>query len=461
MGDGETTPTRIGGPAFEESAARLGLTRAQGLVVGGAGLVVGASAVAAPGPTIVSLLVLIQICFLVFAIWRLSLIVLTLSPRFGPADGDPEDWPRYTVLAALHDEAAVVGQLIRNLSALDYPADRLEILIVLEAHDAATLAAATAQARPDHLRIVVVPPGGPCTKPRALNHALQRAMGELVTIYDAEDAPDPGQLKAAARRFARDPRLACVQAPLRIRRHGASASPMMDRQFAIEYASLFEVTLPGLTRLGLPFPLGGTSNHIRMSALRAMGGWDPYNVTEDADLGFRLWRHDWTLAVIDSPTWETPPDGLDAWLPQRTRWLKGYMQTWGVHTRRPREMGWRGFLAMTMTVGLSLVSAMAMAPSMAWLAATVALAIAAGLPPDTPFVAMATMALGLTSAWASAALGARRAGVPYGAADMAYAPIYWSLLTLAFFHALWRLIAEPHVWNKTPHTAEAPRLDVA
>ncbi|RZJ93621.1 MAG: glycosyltransferase, partial [Brevundimonas sp.] len=302
------------------------------------------------------------------------------------------------------------------------------------------------------------------TKPRALNYALRFATGDLVTIYDAEDAPDPGQLRAAARAFQADPRLACVQAPLRIRRRGPTRSPLMDRQFAVEYASLFEVTLPGLTRLGLPFPLGGTSNHIRMEALAAMGGWDPYNVTEDADLGFRLWRHDWTLGVIRPPTWEAPPGGLVTWLPQRTRWLKGYMQTWGVHTRRPREMGWRGFLAMTMTVGLSLLAALAIGPSLAWLGASVSLSVAAGVSPATPLMALATLTLGMLSAWGSAVFGARRAGIPYDLRDMAFAPFYWSMLSLGFFHALWRLIAQPHVWDKTPHLPEteaAPRLDAA
>lgn len=451
------------GPAFEESAAHLGPTPMQAAIAAGLIGALGLALLLTPASTGVVLLFLVQIVFLCVSAWRLTLVVAsTVRPR--PPRNDPSEWPRYTVMAALHDEAAVVGQLITNLSALDYPADRLEIFIVLEAHDTATRDAAMSVVRPEWMRIIVVPPGGPCTKPRALNHALRFATGDLVTIYDAEDAPDPAQLKAAARAFLKDGRLACVQAPLRIRRPGASRSPMMDRQFAVEYASLFEVTLPGMTRLGLPFPLGGTSNHIRMDALRAMGGWDPYNVTEDADLGFRLWRHDWSLGVIEPPTWEAPPGGLATWLPQRTRWLKGYMQTWGVHTRSPREMGWRGFVAMMMTVGLSLIAALAIGPSLAWLGASLSLSLAARISPATPLMTLATLVLGLASAWVAAVVGARRASVPYGLRDMAFAPIYWSLLSLGFFHALWRLIVQPHVWDKTPHLPDAeakPRLDAA
>src|SRR6478672_5366583 len=309
--------------------------------------------------------------FLALACWRLTLILLSaVSP--GPPP-EPDVWPRYTVVAALYHEAEVVGQLIERLSRIDYPVDRLQGLLVLEAHDHDTIAAALATPRPDWLDVFVIPPGKPQTKPRALNCALAQATGDLLTVYDAEDEPDPLQLREAAARFAADPtgRLACLQAPLRIRRHGGSDSRFLDRQFAAEYASLFETTLLGIARLGLPFPLGGTSNHFRTDVLSAVEGWDAWNVTEDADLGFRLWTRGWRLGVISRPTWETPPGGLDNWLPQRTRWLKGYMQTWGVHTREPWRLGWRGAASLVLTVGAGLVSAALHGLSLAWVAAAV------------------------------------------------------------------------------------------
>ena len=395
--------------------------------------------------------------FLGTAVWRVVLILLSARPRPEPAP--PIVWPRYTILAALHDEAEVVGQLIERLARIDYPPDRLQGLLLLEAHDHATIAVARAAPRPAWLEILVIPPGKPQTKPRALNHALAHATGELLTVYDAEDAPHPFQLREAAARFAADStgRLACLQAPLRIR----AGRRFLERQFAAEYASLFETALPGMARLGLPFPLGGTSNHFRTDALRAAGGWDAWNVTEDADLGFRLWAHGWRLGVIDRPTWETPPGALADWLPQRTRWLKGYLQTLGVHSRRPWRLGRRGALALVVTVGAGLASAAIHGLSLAWVAAAVLVSVMAGLPPETPALALSVLVLGAAAAWLACAIGARRAGVPYGPADMISAPGYWALLSLAFAHAAWRLVVEPFAWDKTPHRQDAPAAAAA
>jgi cellulose synthase/poly-beta-1,6-N-acetylglucosamine synthase-like glycosyltransferase len=376
----------------------------------------------------------------------------------------PAVLPAYSILCALHDEAEMVGQLIENLRRIDYPPDRLEGFIILEAHDHATREAVARARRPDWLQTIVIPPGHPQTKPRALNQALAYASGDLLTIYDAEDDPDPQQLREAAAAFARDHggRLACLQAPLRIRRRyrGLNPSPFVDRQFAAEYAALFEVALPGLARLGLPFPLGGTSNHFRTSAIRAVGGWDAHNVTEDADLGFRLWRRGYRLGVLSRPTLETPPGQLDAWLPQRTRWLKGYLQTFGVHTRWPWRLGVRGLFALMLTLGAGLASAAIHAPSLAWLVATLLLAVVSGQAPEIPLLAILVFGLGVLSAWLSCAIGARRAGVPYGLADMLAAPAYWAMLSLAFVHAFYRLIRQPFAWDKTRHSPDAPPASV-
>lgn len=432
-------------------AGRIGPTPGQALTLAlGLGLVSAALALK-PGPTLAGLVLAVQAAFLVCAAWRILLVLAGL--RAAPAPPDAPQPPRYTVIAALHDEAEVVEQLVARLAALDYPADRLEGFLVLEAHDRTTIDAAERARRPPWLRVLVCPPGEPRTKPRALNFALARSTGELVTVYDAEDEPDPGQLREAAARFAadREGRLACLQAPLRIRPgHGFVA-----RQFALEYASQFEVVLPAMARLGLPFPLGGTSNHFRADVLRAVGGWDAWNVTEDADLGFRLWRAGWRLDVMIAPTRESPPEGLDQWLPQRTRWLKGYMQTWGVHTRRPGGLGVRGLVALVMTLGAGLAAAAAHGPSAAWLLTALITAADAGLAPATPTVAISVLVLGAASAWLTCAIGARRAGTPCRALDLILAPAYWSMLSLAFAHAAWRLVREPFAWDKTPHAPDA------
>lgn len=440
------------------SAARTGVTRGQMLVVSGLAAAAVAALLSAPAFTLVLVVAVLQVGFVVTSLWRFALAVASLPPI--PQAPPLPIWPRYTVLAALHDEAEVAPQLIANLARLDYPPDRLQGFLVLEAHDAATLAAVEAAPSPDWLRVLIAPPGAPQTKPRALNFALTQATGAFLTIYDAEDAPHPAQLREAAARFMQDPALGCLQAPLRIKdRSHAPRSAFLDRQFALEYASLFEVTLRGMARLGLPFPLGGTSNHIRMTALRQAGGWDAYNVTEDADLGFRLWRNGWRLGVVASPTLETPPGPFDRWLPQRTRWLKGYMQTWGVHTREPFGLGLRGLAAFVMTVGTAIVSALAHAPALAWLASAVLVGLASGLSPAVPVTAISVLMMGAIAAWMGCAVGARRAGLGYGLADMAGAPLYWSLLSLAFLHAAWRLVTEPFVWDKTPHERDRDRSD--
>jgi cellulose synthase/poly-beta-1,6-N-acetylglucosamine synthase-like glycosyltransferase len=435
------------GPPLDESAARRSLAPSQTaalLLLAGLGIILARTQLEPVGE---GLVILLAVAFLTMAVWRTVLILFSRPSR--PRTPPPVDWPRYTVLAALHDEAEVVGQLIERLAAIDYPPDRLQGLLVLEAHDHGTIAAALAAPRPAWLDVLVAAPGLPGTKPRALNCGLAEAEGELLTVYDAEDDPHPLQLREAATRFLSDMtgRLACLQAPLRIR----AGPSFLERQFAAEYASLFEAVLPGMARLGLPFPLGGTSNHFRVDALRAVGGWDAWNVTEDADLGFRLWTQGWGLGVITRPTWETPPATLATWLPQRTRWLKGYLQTWGVHTRRPWRLGWRGFTALVMTVGAGLVSAAIHGLTLAWVAAAVLVAAMAGLSPETPLLALSVLVLGAASAWLSCAIGAQRAGVRYGPVDMITAPAYWALLSLAFVHAAWRLVLEPFAWDKTPH----------
>lgn len=438
--------------AFAATAAHHGWTTAQTL-----GLVCLVAAACAAGlihPALGAVLLLgVQLAYLAVAAWRTLLV--TVSPVSIPEVPDAETWPRYTVVAALYDEAAVIEQLVRRLARIDYPVDRLDGWLVLEEDDHATLAVARTLELPPWLRILIVSRGVPATKPRALNHALAVAQGEFLVVYDAEDEPHPGQIKEAASRFAcSSPLLACLQAPLRIRARPGSRSPFLDRQFAAEYAALFEVVLPAMTRLGLPFPLGGTSNHLRVSALHQVGGWDDWNVTEDADLGFRLARAGWRSGVVSRPTHETPPGTLQHWLPQRTRWLKGYLQTLAVHSRDWRGMGWRGWTGLHGMISVTLAASAIHAMTVAMIANILLIAALSRQAPHAPMLGLSVLVLGSAAAWLTAAVGARRAGLEYRLRDMAAAPAYWSLLTLAFAHALVRLVLEPHRWDKTAHTPE-------
>lgn len=453
---GASGTARVREAAYPHRASQRSLGLGQGLVwlaICGVGII---AFLTAPTATLQRLVFSVQLAFVLYAFWRCLVATASLDipgPR-PPARG--HRLPRYTILVALLDEAEILPQLVERLSAIDYPRDRLDGYLLLEAHDRTTIAAARACELPDWLQVRIVPADGRRTKPHALNHGLAAARGEFITVYDAEDDPDRLQLREAVARFAADTSGSfwALQSPLRIRLPEQSDSPFLDRQFAVEYAALFELTLPAMARLGLPFPLGGTSNHFRVGALRALGGWDDHNVTEDADLGFRLWRAGGRLGTLSRPTHEPPPGSLDDWLPQRTRWLKGYMQTWGVHTRDLRGLGWRGCLALLLTIGVALGSAAIHAGSVAWVLASLAIAAAAGLQPATPVFAISVLLMGTSAAWLTGHLGAQRAGVAYTPVDMLVGPAYWSLLTLSFYHAVWRLVREPFTWDKTRHSPD-------
>ncbi|HEX8570739.1 MAG TPA: glycosyltransferase [Caulobacteraceae bacterium] len=360
-----------------------------------------------------------------------------------PAPDLPEDaLPTYTILAPLYREHRVAAQLVDAIARLDYPADRLQVLLVLEPDDAETWPALAALHLPACFEIFVAPPGSPRTKPRACNEALEHARGEFLVIYDAEDRPEPRQLREAAARFRADPEVSCLQAPLRIDR----ARTFLQRQFALEYAAQFEVMLPGLHRLGAPFPLGGSSNHFRTAVLRELGGWDAYNVTEDADLGFRLAAAGHRTGLLRTPTWEIAPRGSGAWLRQRGRWLKGHLQTWCVHMRRPGPGGWPRLLGLQATLGLGLVSAFAHAPLLLLLLFELSRSGANGRA-----YALAFAGAGWGVSVLVMALGAGRRNLPFRWSDALGAPLYWPLHTIAAVRAVIEWFRRPFHWDKTDH----------
>ncbi len=244
----------------------------------------------------------------------------------------------------------------------------------------------------------------------------------------------------------------------------------ISRLFAVEYAALFDGLLPALAMLNLPLPLGGTSNHFRRQVLDEIGGWDPFNVTEDADIGIRLARFGHRTATLDLPTLEEAPDAPKLWIKQRTRWFKGWLQTWLVHTRRPlataRQLGWRGALGFNLVVTAVVVSAMvhplylatlavmATHPLMLWGNGGVLAAVVVGVN-----------LFNLCAAYAAMTLLTRRALALRGRIREAWVlvllPIYWLMMSVACYRAVGQLFRRPHHWEKTPHRgrrmAEAPR----
>lgn len=417
-------------------------------------------------------LVVLSVPFLLTVMLRLLAVRHAFSAHAAPAAAevrylggcDDDAHPTYAVLVALYDEAEVVPGLVEALAALDYPASRLAVRLVVEEMDLATQRAISALDLPAHVAMIVVPDGKPRTKPRALNYALSRTPGEFVVIYDAEDQPEPDQLRRALAGFAvARPATGCLQARLNIVNHDAS---WLSRQFTIEYSALFDIMLPTLEHHGIPIPLGGTSNHFRRTALEAALAWDPYNVTEDADLGIRFARFGLRVGVIASTTWEEAPTTLGVWLGQRTRWLKGWMQTYLVHMRAPlrlmRELGLRQFAGLQLFM-ISTILAPVVHP---WFYAVMAWDLWSGQMLAAPlglwstvlwWLAVVNLTIGYASSMLVGAIAVARRGRRRLAVSLVLLPVYWLMVSLAAYRAMRELVTAPHHWQKTPHAARPLR----
>ncbi len=377
------------------------------------------------------------------------------------------DLPLYTVLVPAYREPGVIASVVAGMAALDYPAERLEVLLLLEADDTDTIAAARLALGGDRrgpIRVIQVPPGEPRTKPKACNVGLMRSRGELVTIFDAEDRPEPLQLRRAVVAFRRlGPRVACLQA--RLSYHNAEQN-LLTRWFTVEYDTWFRWLLPGLMATGAPIPLGGTSNHIRRDALVAVGAWDPWNVTEDADLGLRLARCGYRVAMLGSTTAEEANSDAINWVKQRSRWYKGYLQSFAVHARHPvaltREVGVRGVLGMVLFVAatpvLAAINPLFWALTGLWIIARPA-AVAALFPPLVYYPGLAVWMIGGLAAIVAGVANTRAAGKPHLAGAALVSPLYWVLMSLAAIKATIQLVTQPSYWEKTTHGLDTTGAD--
>jgi cellulose synthase/poly-beta-1,6-N-acetylglucosamine synthase-like glycosyltransferase len=413
------------------------------------------AAIIAPGVALTAVELALGAVFLAWTGLRLLGLLSERLVRRRPRAFADDRLPIYSIVVALYREAAAVKDLVAALRALNYPAEKLDIKLALERDDDETIAAVARLHLGPPFEIVMAPRVGPRTKPKALNAALAFVRGSFVAVYDAEDRPEPDQLRLALEAFvAGDPRLACVQARLTI---DNAADSWLTRMFTAEYAGLFDVFLPGLAAWRLPLPLGGSSNHFRTSVLRQVGAWDPYNVTEDADLGMRLARFGYRTAVIPSTTYEEAPVHLGPWLRQRTRWLKGWMQTWLVHMRTPRrlarELGLPGFAVFQLLVGGTVLAALVhslFALQLAW-----GLAVAAHDDDATGPLLLGlygiTLLAGYLISAALALIGLARRRLLDCAWALLLMPVYWLLLSLAAWRALFQLMRAPYRWEKTEH----------
>lgn len=409
-----------------------------------------------------------------------------------------EDLPVYTILIPLFREAKVLPKLLQNIMKLDYPKERLDVKLILEEDDEETLGevkrlgllggqvgSGSEKGRAGKLgcEVVLVPKADIRTKPRACNFALKRALGDLCVIYDAEDNPDPDQLKKVVMAFSRpmfcdhcgqrlpkDARTCdrcgrateralgleyvCLQCRLNFYNPGQN---ILTRWFALEYSYWFDYYLSGLDWVGGPIPLGGTSNHFRTEALKEIGGWDPYNVTEDADIGIRIARRKLRTAIVNSYTFEEANSKLWSWIKQRSRWHKGYAQTYLVHMRHPKklleELGIKSFLVFQLTFGGNIF--LPLVNPVLW-AVTILSFLSPGafqflFFPMISFMCMINLLIGnvvyILLHLGPAILTRNKSAIPFGI----LVPFYWVLISVGAWRGTIQLLTKPFYWEKTTH----------
>ena len=369
---------------------------------------------------------------------------------------DESTLPTYTILVPVYKEAKVVRYLLDNLARLDYPPEKLDVIVLLEEDDRETIEAVKKARPPGNVTLGVIPDGVPKTKPKACNVGLFFARGEYLVIYDAEDMPEPDQLKKAVAAFRKGPEnLICVQAALNYYNSHENA---LTRLFTMEYSYWFDYMLPGLYHLGLPIPLGGTSNHFKTKMLKEIGGWDPFNVTEDADLGVRAAAFGYVVGVINSTTYEEANSKIGNWIRQRSRWIKGYMQTALVHFRDPvalvRMLGIKktlGFLLLVAGTPLAfLANPWMWAMYLVWLV-TGTQRLRFLFPPAVTYISLFNLLLGNGIAIYLNMLAVFKRKY-YDLIFWALLnPLYWILHSVAAYKALYQLFTRPFFWEKTEH----------
>lgn len=387
---------------------------------------------------------------------KLAATIAALRPSLSePPEPIIARLPTVSVIVALYREGDIAGRLVKRLELLDYPRDLLDVILAVEADDTVTFNALAHADLPLWMRVITVPDGQLRTKPRALNVALDHCRGSIVGVYDAEDAPDPDQIRKVVTRFhMRGADVACLQGVLDFYNPHTN---WLSRCFTIEYAAWFRLMLPGLQRLGVAIPLGGTTLFFRRDVLEKLGGWDAHNVTEDADLGIRLARHGYRTELIETTTAEEANCRPLPWVKQRSRWLKGYMVTYGVHMRDPallwRQLGPRKFAGFQILFLCTLSQALLVPVLWSFWALPMGLPhpVADLLPAKLIY---ATFWLFLATEAVTIAMGMfalRRTAHKLSLLWVPTLHVYYPLAALASYKALWELVKNPFYWDKTSH----------
>jgi len=367
-----------------------------------------------------------------------------------------EELPVYTILVPLYHESESLPRLISALERLDYPKEKLDAILLLEEDDSETQLALQELQVPGFVRALIVPDQQPKTKPKACNLGLAVARGEYLVIYDAEDRPEPDQLKKAVLGFRQcAPDVVCLQARLNFYNQRQN---LLTRWFTTDYSVWFDLYLPGLDHIKAPVPLGGTSNHFITEKLRELRGWDPFNVTEDADLGVRLALRGYLTRMIDSTTWEEACSHLGYWIRQRSRWTKGYVQTYLVHMRRwaslLRRVGpmrWLSFQFMVGGTPLSLlINPIYWILTLVWFSLRWE-SLSLLFPFPLILFGLLCLFIGNFVFIYSAVLATYRRGYYDIVRYALIVPLYWVVMSIGGWKGFLQLITRPSYWEKTRH----------
>ncbi|WP_168456255.1 glycosyltransferase family 2 protein [Wolbachia endosymbiont of Ctenocephalides felis wCfeJ] len=353
-------------------------------------------------------------------------------------------FPIYTILLPAFKENAVIEQLIKNIESLDYPKSKLDVKLLIENDDQEMLAALEEHTLPQYFEVIKVPHSLPRTKAKSCNYAMSSVEGKYVVIYDADDKPDPLQLKKALIEFNKgDSKLACVQAKLNYYNYDYS---FLTKSFSLEYMNWFQYLLPGFQKMNMPIPLGGSSNHFSVEILRKVLFWDAYNVTEDADLGLRLAQMGYRTRIIDSETLEESPTNVFAWIKQRARWIKGYMQTYIVHLKNIKSLykhtGLKGVLLLNLFVGS--------AAFMFFTTPFLLLSLVLTKVLNELFLCYFIVVYIVNLIFSIITIRQQKMPAYFYTVSILF-PVYSLLHSVAAFFALWEFIFYPERWNKTQH----------
>ena len=373
--------------------------------------------------------------------------------------------PFITIIVAAYKEANVIKKLVESMQGLYYPESRKEVIIVLEEKDTETIEAISLVELPSNFKVVIRPHGGVKTKPAALNYLFETGYvsqeSNITVVFDAEDEPNRNQLLQAVKAFEKsweiNPSVVVVQARLAFSQN--ATANWLTQMLNLDYINHFGLVLPGLSRLGYISPLGGTSNYILTDVIRELL-WDKDNVTEDLDLAVRLARLGLGIRVFESTTAEEAVESPRDFVNQRSRWIKGGIQTYFRHMRNPvnlyQDLGPERFISFQFVVGapllLNLVNPIFWSMTLFY-AVTHAEFVQMLYPPVIFYLGSVAFVFG-NFAYIYFLMVASFKTKQYGSVFYAlFSPIYWILLSIAGMKAAkeFAIPSQTHKWAKTEH----------